>query len=587
MKKIYFSICGLIACCALTAQVAVTFNVDMTGQTVSENGVHIAGNFNDPDEGGTEYPADYNAAYQNWNPGSVELTDDDLDGIYSVTMMLLPARYEFKFINNNVWDSGVENIPSTCQATDGNREVFVEEVAVDYSICWSMCSPCGTNAVRFRVDMSTQPAVSPAGVHVAGDFQDPVGTDGDWNPATFVLHDPDGNNIWEGFANVGTMTSIEFKYINGNDWANPNENMTGLPCGNDGGNRVEAIDGNTTLPVYCWNACDPCTNPAAVTFAVDMSNQTVSADGVHMAGEFGSAGYPQWDPAGIELTDANADNIYEVTLDLPAGTYQYKFVNGNAWGSDEAAPTECAAAGGSNREVVVTGSDPITAQNCFGQCAVTCVQDPDPALITFYVDMTGIAVSPDGVRLIGSFTTPSWQGGQITMTESSTPNVWETTVLVSGPAEFFYKFVNGIADSGDESNSENMGLADCGSPNGIGGYNRVHTRTGETEVLPGPCFDTCLECFVGVEENASVVSALRVFPVPATDVLNMNFTSAIAQPVTMTMSNNMGQVVISEYLGTVSGQRTMRLDTSALASGIYNIALSNDSAVQTVRVVVR
>ena len=31
----------------MSAQVAVTFNVDMTGQIVDANGVQIAGNFND------------------------------------------------------------------------------------------------------------------------------------------------------------------------------------------------------------------------------------------------------------------------------------------------------------------------------------------------------------------------------------------------------------------------------------------------------------------------------------------------------------------------------------------------------------
>ena len=48
MKKI-FTFCFVALTTAMMAQtpVAVTFNVDMTGLTVSPNGVHLAGNFND------------------------------------------------------------------------------------------------------------------------------------------------------------------------------------------------------------------------------------------------------------------------------------------------------------------------------------------------------------------------------------------------------------------------------------------------------------------------------------------------------------------------------------------------------------
>ena len=62
-----------------------------------------------------------------------------------------------------------------------------------------------------------------------------------------------------------------------------------------------------------------------LTFRVDMSQQTLSPDGVHVAGDFQQqAGYASnWDPAATELTDADNDEIYEVTVSLPAGTYLY------------------------------------------------------------------------------------------------------------------------------------------------------------------------------------------------------------------------------------------------------------------------
>ena len=74
-----------------------------------------------------------------------------------------------------------------------------------------------------------------------------------------------------------------------------------------------------------------------VIFRIDMSAETVSANGVHIAGSFQLvAGLGNnWDPSSTLVQDANGDKIYEITIALPSGTYEYKFINGNAWGMDE------------------------------------------------------------------------------------------------------------------------------------------------------------------------------------------------------------------------------------------------------------
>ena len=65
-----------------------------------------------------------------------------------------------------------------------------------------------------------------------------------------------------------------------------------------------------------------------VTFQVDMTGQTVSANGVHIAGDFQSAaGAPgNWDPAATALTQVGTTNIYEVQVSIPDGIYQFKFI---------------------------------------------------------------------------------------------------------------------------------------------------------------------------------------------------------------------------------------------------------------------
>lgn len=83
---------------------------------------------------------------------------------------------------------------------------------------------------------------------------------------------------------------------------------------------------------------------------------SVSADGVHVAGDFQAAGgfSGDWNPATTALNDADQDGIYEVTVQIPDGSYQYKFINGNAWGQDELAPAAWAVSG-TNRGLTVNG----------------------------------------------------------------------------------------------------------------------------------------------------------------------------------------------------------------------------------------
>lgn len=66
-----------------------------------------------------------------------------------------------------------------------------------------------------------------------------------------------------------------------------------------------------------------------VTFAVDVPDYT---DGtLYLAGNFGSAGLPEWDPAGggMQLTEVS-ENLWEITLELPEGSsFEYKFARGS------------------------------------------------------------------------------------------------------------------------------------------------------------------------------------------------------------------------------------------------------------------
>ena len=571
MKKIFTFCFVALSAMMAQAQVAVTFNVDMTGSTVDANGVHMAGNFNDVNYDGTAE----NAAYVNWNPSAIALADQG-NGIWSVTLNLVAERYEFKFINGNDWPFA-EDVPPACQVeVNGNDNRFWSisgaNATESMTVCYASCAACGENTVRFRVDMTQEAAgINPAGVFVAGDFQG-------WNPAGSQLIDPDGNGTFEGYYSIGNASAANFKFINGNDWAFA-ESVPG-DCSIAGNRVLDVVDANTVVDVICFNACGPCQAPTPVLFRVDMTLQTVNADGPHVAGSFQG-----WNPgdAGTLMTDPDGDNIYEVTLLLQPGTYQYKFVNGNEWADgNESLPADCNVGG--NREVVVA-ADPVVEHFCYNQCGAECVVDPDPADITFRVNMFSTAPDAAGVWMIGGFTNPAWQAGAVQMTDDNTDGIYECTVNISGSADIQYKFMNG--DVNLPTNEEGTGIIECGIANGVGGYNRLHTRTGIAEVLNTVCFDSCADCIIGVQE-AMALTVLNAYPVPANEFVTLSFGQVKSAPITVRVMNNLGQVVSAQFLGNLpTGNNQVRVNLQGVASGIYAIELSNGIEKTAVQIAVQ
>lgn len=213
----------------------------------------------------------------------------------------------------------------------------------------------------------------------------------------------------------------------------------------------------------------------SVTFQVNMNQQTVSPNGVHLAGVFQG-----WNPGSTLMTDPDADGIYSVTLALAPGTYQYKYVNGNAWGSDESVPGACNVDG--NRQVVITTNvilDPV----CFGSC-VNCINQIP---LTLTVDMANQTVSPFGVHVAGSF--QGWNPGSTEMIQIPSTTMYEVMVYVDENSTYTYKFVNGNAWGMDEL----VPIA-CGVDDGSGNINRsVSVSTGmfAADVV---CFGECGLC---------------------------------------------------------------------------------------------
>jgi hypothetical protein len=120
--------------------VGVTFQVDMSNETVSPLGVHLAGSFTDGNGDGI---IDNNLP--NWNPGGIAMNDNG-NGIWSVTIEIVSGLYEYKFVNGNDWsDPEFFSSESSCaQWVNGNRFIEVGELDLVLPIvCWNECVACG------------------------------------------------------------------------------------------------------------------------------------------------------------------------------------------------------------------------------------------------------------------------------------------------------------------------------------------------------------------------------------------------------------------------------------------------------------
>ena len=532
----------------------MTLTVDMTNEMVSMDGVHVAGNF------------------QGWDPAATPMTDNG-DGTWSHTFTSdTAATYQYKFVNGNAWGTD-EGVPGAC-AFDGNRQITVDGMMGDVSAeaCFGNCAACGMTTVRFRVDMANE-EVSEFGVHVAGSFQG-------WDPATTELTDPDGDMVYETIQSfeADSTGQVMFKFINGNDWSDVNE-LIDVACGDESGNRILALDAadivlsaNESGSPYCFNSCGSCIAPLAVTFTVDMSVVAdVSENGVHLAGSFQG-----WDPAGTPLTD-NGDGTWSTTLEVAPGTYQFKFINSNAWDGNEENMNDTGCNNGGDREAAFD-ADNNTYTACFNTCpGESCVPDPDPADVTFRVNTANQELM-DGDTLFvwGSFT--GWQGGAIAMTDADADGIWEHTETISGGANVDYKYSIGHPNSegmieedgvfimdGDTTNFEAAG---CGAGNGFGGYNRRHVRSGVAEVLDVVCFNECSDC---EGSDASVYDAtvtFGLFPNPATDRVVLTGAQGNADVFVLDLQ---GREVMTLNNAALNGR--LELNVSDLEAGAYTVVI--------------
>jgi len=245
--------------------------------------------------------------------------------------------------------------------------------------------------VKFAVDMTGQ-VLSPNGIHITGDFQTLAGfAGGDWQSNTTPCTQEGATMIYSIVVDIPAFNKYEYKFVNGDQFYEaefvPVESRVGYNFVDNRWLYVDSLADDTTFVgaiLFAGNA------PAGLTlarFVVDMQNLTPDPAGAHVAGDFQG-----WDPAITRLYSFGS-SIYEIIAYVTAGTYQFKFYNGNTAGASEIVPVTCAV--NNNREIQAT-SDIVMSPLCFNACVLCSLTGINDTPVN-----TAISVYPNPARQTG------------------------------------------------------------------------------------------------------------------------------------------------------------------------------------------
>ncbi len=535
----------------------VAFVVDMTGQTVSPNGVHVAGNF------------------QGWNPSTTTLLP--VPGFANTfgTILDINAKQviEFKVINGGAdatdW-GGAEGVPAIVQKghtlngqTNDNRWMYIDSVANDTTVItlkYGAAAPTGKSAVRFAVDMQKVSTIASDGVFLAGGFTN-------WGSGQVKMTNlyADKNSVYEYIALLDS-SSYGYKFKNGDaGW----ESASGS-CVDGGGNRNIKATADIALSKVCFGSCDACpTAPIPsyqVTLRVDMSS-SCNVDSVDVAGGLVPGGWG----TGSKLNPVSSGSkVYTVTFPLDSASgiqYKFRYYSGGkqTW--------ESVVTGSGNRELDLK-SDTVLPANCFSSFT-SCNPLPAPSNVTFKVDLT--SQTPQIVYLICDY--KDWKNGAVRMTPvSGVPGAYTTTLTNVCPGTVAYRFGNG-ADSTSDAIYENFtDTADraCTKPNGVGGFNRELVRTAGDQTLFFK-WASCKTSNLSTKEIGLTSSAVKLYPNPTNDFTVVAFNDN-AKLHTVAVVDITGKTVRTFENYSLA---TLKIERAELKAGLYFVNISNENNEKT------
>lgn len=218
--------------------------------------------------------------------------------------------------------------------------------------------------VRFAVNMQYSGMLNSNDAYMSSTFQSAIGMGGDLTHGFLHLtQSTTDTNIYSAIYNIPAFQMYEYQFemgVTGYDMENiPFESQSLL-----NGYRwlyIDSLSNDTlNLPAVYYSGNNSATE-IMYRFKVNMSNEIVSPDGVHIAGNFQNN-----DPSAT-IMYSFGNSIYEyMTYLTPNTQIDYKFYNGNTTLTSEIVPLSCATNG--NRVIANVDSAQILPTVCFSSC---------------------------------------------------------------------------------------------------------------------------------------------------------------------------------------------------------------------------
>jgi len=303
-----------------------------------------------------------------------------------------------------------------------------------------------------------------------------------------------------------------------------------------------------------------------VTFIVDMNDVTDTYTTPEVNGTFNG-----WCGGCAPMTDDDGDGIWEVTIALEAGFWEYKFA-ADTWAIQEELTegSECTLTtdGFTNRTIDVSETTTLDTV-CWASCDI-CAETVPTYNVLFKVDMSEVTDPFTTPEVNGTFN--GWCGGCAPMADDDGDGVWELTIaLEEGTYEYKYAYDSW---AGDEALTE----GDPCTVTADGFTNRSLEVTGDME-MDEVCWASCDECeSLPNSIDGNVENNISVYPNPASDMLIVEGVEAGS---IVLISNTLGQTVLTDM---INNERAT-INVSALNAGTYIMQIQNEG-IQSTRVIV-
>lgn len=587
---------------------STTFNVNMNCDTTS----FIEVNLESPNFG--------------WCGGCVIMTDPDGDGVYSITVDLPLGNFEYKYALDS-WtyqedlvddmQNGGSCAPVTDYSSYANRQVTIAGGTItqdSYGSC-DICIGGCTDSLALNFDSSATfndgsctycvyGCMNPAALNY-----DSLATCADsciFPQVTYGCTDSTALN-YNPLATIDDSSCVYCVYgcmdsiaCNFNTLAtcddgscltnygctdtlacnfNPQANCDDGSCATTYG-CTDSLANNYNLLATCDDGS--CVYGFSVTFQLDLRNVTsISYTTPEINGMFNG-----WCGNCTQLEDLNNDSIWEITVLIDSGSYEYKYSADN-WTIEEnlfSGDSCTVSSNGFTNRFLNVSKDTVLDPVCWESCE-DCLSSPGPSSynVTFRLDMSEYVGPP--------FTTPevngtfnNWCGSCWAMTDDNGDNIWEFTALLAAGDTVEYKF---SADGWNIQEELDTNLPtsciiynyDPGAPNGFGFINRYLVVDSEVE-LDDVCWNSCSECQgqTGVSEN--ILNAVFVYPNPSSGTINVKTPVDVQR---INIYDALGKLIYTKENNKNTNEHTITL----LNNGLYYVSAYVDNEIISKKVTIQ